>query len=185
LASSTRCGSRQQRLLRSRAHGAPSEVGRTREPARTGDLHLGKADRAFSKHFQDFRSLHNAPPAAPPLRSPRPCRVACNPCDGDAAERIHEGLTRGVLVAPALLGETEDERRADRSSKARRQQTTLRRAGRTTSRVDGAAQPGRRVPSSRFTGGPLKVKLHPQPSRVNGGSSSWRRPSRPGSRPGA
>ena len=25
------------------------------------------------------------------------------------------------------------------------------------------------MPSSRFTGGPLKVKLHPQPSRVNGG----------------
>src|SRR6267378_1011311 len=135
----------------------------------------------ISKTSEAFTTLQ----PTPRLRSPRPCRVACNPCDGDAAERIHEGLTRGVLVAPALLGETEDERRADRSSKARRQQTTLRRAGRTTSRVDGAAQPGRRVPSSRFTGGPLKVKLHPQPSRVNGGSSSWRRPSRPGSRPGA
>jgi len=89
---------------------AASVVGRTREPARSGDLRLGKADRAFSKHFQDFRSLHKRSASRLP-GSGRSGHVAwlATPCDGDAAKRIHEGLTRGVLVDPALLGETEDE----------------------------------------------------------------------------
>jgi hypothetical protein len=39
------------------------------------------------------------------------------------------------------------------------------------------------LPMSRFTDGPLNVKLHPSIIRAAGEWSSWRRPSRPASRP--
>jgi hypothetical protein len=100
--------------------------------------------RQFSKHFQDFRSLQKRSASRLP-GSGRSGHVAwlATPCDGDAAERIHEGLQRGVLVDPALLGETEDEAAAP-IDLAKRGSSGLHSAAQegTTSRFDGAAQPG-------------------------------------------